>query len=189
MSFAPCSVIRSANERTYMTTAKRVLIMDDDPDHLLVCSLVFERRGVNALCLRGCAVEEFVEIVSEFSPDIIFLDHRMRGITGSLAVRQLRSDRQYASIPVVYLSEDRNVAWLAAHAGADAYLRKPFGVHRLIQVTNRLVSELPAVSCGTNGEATPSKGSAPQGRYRSAASSYGSIPATRVPTQAHLGYH
>ena len=27
-----------------MTTAKEVLIMDDDPDHLLFCTLVFPKK-------------------------------------------------------------------------------------------------------------------------------------------------
>ena len=111
--------------------------MDTDPDHLLFCTLVFQRRGFEVLSLYGCNPGEFLQILSEFTPDLIFLDHQMQGISGKEAIRILRSETKYAGIPVIYFSAEENISALAKTAGANAHLKKPFTIQRLLEVTER----------------------------------------------------
>ena len=126
-----------------MSLAKKILIMDIDPDHLLFCALVFQRRGYEVLSRYGCSPEEFLQIITEFGPDLIFLDHQMRGITGSEAIRIVRSQPKYAGVPVVYFSAEEDILSLARDAGADALLKKPFTIHRLLETTTYHLGEPP----------------------------------------------
>lgn len=121
-----------------MSPSSKILIMDDDPDHLLFCSLVFQRRGYDVLVLRGCPSEEqFLQHIAGFRPDLIFLDHRMNGISGPAAIKALRSNPAFAHISVIYFSAEQNIITLAREAGADDHLKKPFTIQRLIDVTTR----------------------------------------------------
>jgi two-component system, OmpR family, alkaline phosphatase synthesis response regulator PhoP len=119
-----------------MPQAKKILIMDIDPDHLLFCTLVFQRRGYEVLCLYGCSPDEFPQILTEFTPDLIFLDHQMRGISGPEVIRILRSLPKFSAIPVVYFSAEEDISLLAKEAGADAHLKRPFTIHRLLEITS-----------------------------------------------------
>src|SRR5215475_13500519 len=122
-----------------MSPLTKILIMDDDPDHLLFCTLVFQRRGYEVMSLRGCNREEFLQHVAAFGPGLIFLDHQMQGLSGPAAVEALKSNPEYAHICVVYFSAEPNVTVLAREAGADAHLKKPFTIQRLLDLTNQLL--------------------------------------------------
>jgi two-component system cell cycle response regulator DivK len=113
--------------------------MDDDPDHLLFCTLVFQRRGYEVQSLRGCAPAEFLQILAGFTPDLIFVDHQMRGISGTITIQLLRSEPKYAHIPVIYFSAQQEITALAREAGADAHLKKPFTIRRLIDLTKQFI--------------------------------------------------
>lgn len=138
MSFAalgwnPCPPIKP------MSPSHKILIMDNDPDHLLFCTLVFQRRGFDVKSLAGCSPEEFRQILEDFRPDLIFLDHEMRGISGPEAIRILRSQPKYIDIGVVYFSAEQNIVSLAREAGADGHLKKPFTIQRLMDLTNQFI--------------------------------------------------
>lgn len=113
--------------------------MDNDPDHLLFCTLVFQRRGYQVKNLTGCTPQEFVQVLADFVPDLIFLDHQMRGISGPEAIQALRSKPDFACIPVVYFSADQNIITLAREAGANAHLKKPFTIQRLLDITQQFI--------------------------------------------------
>jgi CheY-like chemotaxis protein len=122
-----------------MSIPNKILIMDDDPDHLLFCTLVFQRRGYLVHNSRGCDPNEFHRILSEFAPDLIFLDHSMQGISGPEAIHLLRSQPQFAQIPVIYFSGEQNIRLLSQEAGANAHLKKPFTIQRLLDLTRQFI--------------------------------------------------
>lgn len=78
--------------------------------------------------------------VPDFRPNLIFLDHQMKGISGPEAVRMLRSQPKFVDIRVVYFSAEQNIVSLAREAGADGHLKKPFTIQRLMDLTNRFLS-------------------------------------------------
>ena len=122
-----------------MSPSHKILIMDNDPDHLLFCTLVFQRRGFDVKSLAGCSPEEFRDVLEDFRPDLIFLEHEMRGISGPEAVRMLRSEPKYAGIRVIYFSSEQDIVSLARKAGADGHLKKPFTIQRLMDMTNQFI--------------------------------------------------
>lgn len=120
---------------------KKILIVDDDPDHLLICNLLFRRRGYDVLPLLGCdPIEDLIDAIDAFKPSIIFMDHFMPGICGADAVKILKANPAYRSIPIIYFSVHGELAKIASEAGADAYFQKPFQAEELFKIAEKFVA-------------------------------------------------
>ena len=64
-----------------MANPKKIMIVDDDADHLLAVNLIFQKRGYEVLALLGCeSLEMLEEEVRRFHPDLIFMDHEMPAV-------------------------------------------------------------------------------------------------------------
>lgn len=61
---------------------------------------------------------------------------------GILATRKLKAFEQLKDIPVVYFSANSDIQTLAAEAGADSYLAKPFDLDDLTNAVNTAVRNL-----------------------------------------------
>lgn len=119
-----------------MIQPKRILLVDDDYDHLLVCSIILQKKGYKVSTLPGCEkMEELLETVRIFRPDLIFMDHEMRGMCGLDLIKTLKSSTEFARIPVIYFTGRDDIETLAKQAGADGYLKKPFEISNLIATT------------------------------------------------------
>lgn len=117
------------------------MVIDDDPDHLLFCTLVFEKRGYKVKGLHGCKEEnELIEAVAMFQPNLIFMDHNMPGICGSDLTRLLKTNPSFKSIPVIYFTSETDIERLAKEAGADGHFRKPFQIVDLLEVVKKYVA-------------------------------------------------
>lgn len=124
-----------------MGQIKRILLIDDDPDHLLVCNLLLRRKGFEVLTMVGCEkMEELAEAVEKFQPGLIFLEHDMRGICGMNLTQMLKAHAAFNKIPVIYYSGRDDIVLLAKQAGADSYLRKPIDPVGLIDMAQRYLS-------------------------------------------------
>ena len=120
-----------------MALPTRILIVDDDPDHLLFCELVFKRRGyevVSRPVLAGW--EELLSILTDFEPHLIFLDHQMGAASGAELIKTLKSHSDHAHIPVVLFSAHEHIVALARQSGADGHLKKPFTIAKLLATTD-----------------------------------------------------
>jgi|SRR6185437_259866 len=124
-----------------MSLIKRILIIDDDPDHLLFCKLVFQRRELEVFACRVVSDwEELLDILATFNPDLIFLDHQLGTISGTDLIKKLKSHPDHALIPVVLFSASDEIIALALDARADAHLKKPFTIFRLMEITNHFIN-------------------------------------------------
>jgi CheY-like chemotaxis protein len=121
-----------------MANEKRIMVVDDNPDHLLICTIVFEKRGYLVKGLLGCKGEpEMSEAVDSFRPSLIFMDHNMPGICGSDLVKFLKRNPSSANIPVIYFTAESDIELLAKEAGADAYFKKPFEIDALLAIVEQ----------------------------------------------------
>jgi CheY-like chemotaxis protein len=125
--------LSETNKSPAMTLKKRILLIDDDSDHLLLCKMILIRRNFDVSTLLGCEeLQDVLEAVEIFRPDLIFLDHYMPGHCGLDVAQMLRSTPHYGRIPIIYFSSDEHISELAATAGAVAYLKKPFDISNLV---------------------------------------------------------
>ncbi len=105
----------------------RILVVDDEPDIVRFAVSVLEARGhqVSTATDGPTAIER----ARADMPHAILLDLRLPRMDGREVCRQLKSDEQTRSIPIVMmtateLSIDEITG--AAALGADEYLLKPF---------------------------------------------------------------
>ncbi|RKR81901.1 two-component system cell cycle response regulator DivK [Mucilaginibacter gracilis] len=116
---------------------KRVIIFDDDEDILSICTYILEEKGWDVHTFTNC--NNILDKVSSISPDVILMDNWIPDIGGMLATQLLKGDEGMKEIPVIYFSANNDIHTLAANAGADSYLAKPFDIDELEKVINRVV--------------------------------------------------
>lgn len=117
----------------------RVLVVDDEPDVLLLCRLNLQQRGHELLeAADGSAA---LEIARELHPDVIVLDLMLPGISGYDVLEALQRDAETTNIPVLVLTAkslraDRE----RSHGlGASAFLTKPFLPNELCEMVDSLM--------------------------------------------------
>ena len=117
----------------------RVLVVDDEPDVLLLCRLNLQQRGHELL--EASEGSRALELARERHPDVIVLDLMMPGINGYEVLEALQRDEATLDIPVLVLtakslSADRE----RSHGlGAAAFLTKPFLPSELCELVDSLV--------------------------------------------------
>ncbi len=105
--------------------AKKILIVDDDPQIRKLLELTLRKHGYKALTAEnGLAA---IKAVEDFHPDLLLMDVMMPGIDGFETVRRLRKTIAGAQVPVIMLSALNNVEdkVKGLRAGADDYVEKP----------------------------------------------------------------
>ena len=128
--------------------AKRVLIVDDDPDIRLFSSTVLEENGYTPI--EATNGEEGMKIIKKEMPDLLILDMLMPRQSGIRLYRQMKTDNSLKHIPVIVLSGiaeksfQRSQKDLTEFGDApvpepEAYLEKPPEVEALLHLVRRLV--------------------------------------------------
>jgi DNA-binding response OmpR family regulator len=116
----------------------RVLVIDDEPDVLLLCRVNLEHAGHEVLMAAGGAAG--MELARSQRPDVIVLDLMMPQMDGYDVLQQLSGDADTRGVPVLILTartraEDQLRGW---RAGAAGYLTKPFAPVSLTANVDRL---------------------------------------------------
>jgi len=106
----------------------RILIIDDDPDLLRVCTVGLEALG-HEVSTAGTGGDGLATAAIR-APEVIVLDLGLPDLDGLEVCQRIRS---WSEVPIVVLSadssEDRKVE--ALDGGADDYMTKPFGMREL----------------------------------------------------------
>lgn len=118
---------------------KKVLILDDDPDILQICSIVLRKRGFDVSTLNNS--NHILENVRQVLPDVILMDNWIPGPGGIEATRELKSTPELQDIPVIFFSANSNVTQLARDARADYFLQKPFDISELESIVQVAISQ------------------------------------------------
>ncbi len=120
-----------------------ILLVDDDPNLRDMLRAMLEIGGFEVIEAEDGL--DALEKLEEITPDILVLDVMMPNLDGVSLCKQLRSDAEFVSLPIIMLSgktQHQAVAEGMA-AGANCYLCKPITVEELIQSVRQL---LPAPS-------------------------------------------
>src|SRR5688572_26672031 len=122
-----------------MTSAKRILVCDDD--EMLVDLLLYrlEGRGFDVLVARDGG--QALAMAESELPDAIVLDAMMPVMNGEQVLRTLRAGDKGRDIPVIMLTarrQERDIVG-ALELGANEYMIKPFIPEELIARLTRLL--------------------------------------------------
>ena len=111
--------------------AKRILVVDDEPDLLKMITARLKSWGYEVL--TSSDGQGALTRVREELPDLVLLDLMLPKLNGHEVCVLLKQDVRYAQIPVIMLTAraqagDRR---LAQECGADGYLSKPYQAEEL----------------------------------------------------------
>ena len=118
---------------------KRVLILDDDPDILQICSIVLKKKGFDVSTLNTS--NQVVDQVRIHQPNVILMDNWIPGPGGIEATKELKSTPDLQNIPVIFFSANSNVTQLAREAQADYFLQKPFDITELETIVQMAINQ------------------------------------------------
>lgn len=114
---------------------KKILFIDDDTSLLEIIPLILEDFEIYT---HHSAVDLEMRI-RELVPDLVILDVNLRGIDGSKACRELKSNASLKHIPIIlmtaglFLPKDRD-------CGAETLLEKPFDIRYLTEIIVSLLN-------------------------------------------------
>ncbi len=117
---------------------KKVFIFDDNEDILELCTLILEGAGYETK--TSPTSNDIIDQVAGYEPDLILMDNWLPDVGGIVATQTLKKHPKYRNIPVIYFSANNDVKTLAATAGADRYLSKPFDIDELEKMIASLIA-------------------------------------------------
>ena len=116
----------------------RVLVVDDEPDVLLLCRLNLQQRGHELL--EASDGSSALELARDRRPDVIVLDLMLPGMTGYEVLETLQQDERTSDIPVLVLTAKslRADRERCHRLGASGFLTKPFLPSELCEMVESL---------------------------------------------------
>ena len=115
-----------------------IIFADDDEDLLRLVKIKLTSQGFDVkLCLNG---EKIISLAAVEKPDVILLDITMEGVDGRELCRLLKTNHATATIPVILISGNDNLANIADIYGANDYVTKPFNTHIVKQKIDHLLA-------------------------------------------------
>lgn len=119
-------------------TSKRILIIDDEPDIVLLLKSRLESHGFNVE--SAYSGEEGLEKIKDFNPDVILLDVIMPFMSGYTVCSHIKSDETLNRPVIMLTSRHREVdEQLGYLCKAESYIRKPHSGIKLIPEIERIL--------------------------------------------------
>lgn len=121
--------------------AKKILIVDDEPDILQLLEMRLRANGFEVV--TGSSGEQALQKVKQEGPDLIVMDVLMPPPNGYQTCRQLKDDPKYKNIPVILLTAkttESDQFW-GMESGADKYITKPYNAEDLLAAIKKLLKQ------------------------------------------------
>ena len=118
----------------------RVLVIDDEPDVLLLCRVNLRHDGHEVLEAPDGATG--LALAAQEPPDVVVLDLMMPSIDGYGVLAALRGSASTEGVPVLILSAKAQLdeRRRALESGGDAFLAKPFAPQELDELIRELAT-------------------------------------------------
>jgi len=115
---------------------KKIIIVDDDITNLITSKKALADQFYVLTVPSG---EKLLQALDIFMPDLILLDADLPGIDGFETLRRLKTDRQAAEIPIIFLSarDDYASHQLSLNLGAADFVMKPYVPALLVNLIER----------------------------------------------------
>ncbi|OAN48324.1 hypothetical protein A6A04_20160 [Paramagnetospirillum marisnigri] len=114
--------------------AKRAVIVEDAPQMRTLIKIVLAQFGINDVVETEDGTEA-MEALKEGGADVIIMDWMMPGMDGMECTRRIRAgqDGIVSNIPIILATgvQGESAEAMAAAAGANHFIRKPFTIKAL----------------------------------------------------------
>lgn len=135
------SIVLPASQSEIYTEKRRVLVVDDVPDIMLLLGKLVERMGYQVE-MASCAAEA-LEVLEQKEVNLLITDWAMPGMNGGELIARLKEEARWREIPTVVLTGhdtlmERDTALLA---GCDCFLVKPVKRDELQRVIHDLLEK------------------------------------------------
>ena len=118
--------------------AKKILIVDDEPDLLKVLLIRLKKTGYEVV--GGTNGQEALDLARQHIPDLIILDVYLPVMNGDDAAKILKKDDQLKHIPILLISATtKQMAEKVQESQANDYLTKPFEPEELFKKIEGLI--------------------------------------------------
>ncbi|PID44022.1 MAG: DNA-binding response regulator [Proteobacteria bacterium] len=115
-----------------------ILVVDDEPNYLIVLSELLKDEGFEVYTAPGG--KEALEMVKRVDLDMVISDMQMPGMDGMALMTEIKGVDKDLPVVIVTAYADIEKAVAAMQAGAFSYLAKPFSNDELIVTINKAVS-------------------------------------------------
>ena len=123
-----------------MTTAKKILVVEDDEVARELMRMALERRGYHVIMAED-GIQGYDRAVSA-RPDLIITDIKMPAADGIHLVRRVRDTPELAATPILVTTGfGSGSATFALGQGATAYEPKPINPENFLTTVKRLIEE------------------------------------------------
>lgn len=119
---------------------QNILIVDDNPNNLLLIQLILEENKVKQI-YKALSAQEAFEALESHDIDAILLDVLMPDINGIQVCKIIRDNPRYNNIPIIMVTavDDDTTFKESFNAGADDFVPKPIND---VVLVSRLKSQL-----------------------------------------------
>ena len=122
----------------------KILVVDDDQDILVVMEILLTMKGFEVDVTAKW--ENTFDKIESFNPDLILLDILISGNDGRTLCKQLKSQNETKSIPIIMFSAHPSAAASIKEYGADDFIAKPFDVNDLLSKVKNQLSQNAALN-------------------------------------------
>lgn len=131
--------------------AKKILIVDDEPDVIVILGLRLKIAGFEVI--TGSNGFQAIELAQKEKPDLIILDVKMPGMDGYTTFKKLRDDPETSSISVVFFTALQPQAAQAKveELGADGFLSKTADPQEVLSIIRKISEQTVCRSCPNPG--------------------------------------
>jgi len=117
---------------------KRIFICDDDRGITDMLKVVFELSSIDVVVENNSVLA--YDSVNQLRPDLLIVDLWMPVVSGDMLVKKIKDNPDLKDIFVICISASTNGEVVAAQAGADLFVSKPFDLDHLLAVVDRVFS-------------------------------------------------
>jgi two-component system, cell cycle response regulator DivK len=115
----------------------RILIVEDNELNLKLLNDILEVHGY--MTILGGMGAVAIDLARQYHPDLILLDIRLPGITGTELAGHLKADAEMREIPIVAITAFAmpGERTRILESGCDDYMPKPINVREFLELIER----------------------------------------------------
>lgn len=118
---------------------KKILVIEDEKNIILTLKMLLKKHNFDTEFTKSGT--EGIQIIEEFSPDLILLDILLPDMNGFLICEAIRENYTKEELPIIFMSAKSEEADIerAYDLGGNDYLVKPFENDELIDRINKIL--------------------------------------------------